>query len=438
MLALKPRAGGDALGFRIDLIRVSHFEFSCQFSLPIILLVAVWLRVGVSTIRLAVVGSEIGESRDVSAQDDRTQFASQREALGFDRADGRACHLHLRGPRVGARFDGSNRQRCVLDTAPDRRESEFAVLWNPRALLRSGARDAGMRCVRRDHRMARDLSREGEQIADVFPDYDLSGEARRAWNRERRGAFAGRVLMAHYGWRTGQTVTLRGVDRDHLELNFVILGAMQSARYPNVFAFRRDYLEEARKAIGHPDPDLAWNLVVRVDNPENIDMLIKEIDDYFHNSDYETRTLTESDALAGGLSALGDIRGIVIALCAIIILTVLIIAANSTAMMVRERIGEVAVMRSLGFSRVAMAAMLFGECGAIGLAGGILGGGAALWIFGRGASLSALGAVGALWVTPAGAAEALSIAIAVCIVSGVAPIWTAVRLAPSEALGKVV
>src|SRR5260370_41483737 len=104
--------------------------------------------------------------------------------------------------------------------------------------------------------------------------------------------------------------------------------------------------------------------------------------------------------------------------------------ANSPAMMGRERIGEAAVMRSLGFSRVAMAAMLFGECGAIGLAGGILGGGAALWIFGRGASLSALGAVGALWVTPAGGAGGLCIALAGCRVSGVAPIWTAITLAP--------
>src|SRR5258708_1402579 len=83
---------------------------------------------------------------------------------------------------------------------------------------------------------------EGSQIAGVFPDYDLSGEARRAWQRERRGAFAGRVLMARYGWHTGDEVTLRGVDRDHLQLNFIILGEMKSARYPNVFAVRRDYL----------------------------------------------------------------------------------------------------------------------------------------------------------------------------------------------------
>ena len=127
-----------------------------------------------------------------------------------------------------------------------------------------------------------------------------------------------------------------------------------------------------------------------------------------------------------------------LALCAIVILTVLIIAANSTAMMVRERINEVAVMRSLGFSRGVIAAMLFGECGAIGLAGGTLAAAAALWIFGGGASLSIVGGIGALWVTPAGAAEALVIAVAVCLLSGVAPIWTALRVSPTEALRKVV
>ena len=279
---------------------------------------------------------------------------------------------------------------------------------------------------------------EGLEIADVFPDYDLSGEARRAFNAERRGAFAGRVLMRRYGWRPGQNVTLRGTGRDRLALKFVILGEMPSKRYPSVFAFRRDYLEDERKLIGYPDADLAWNLVIRVDRPANVDRLIKTIDESFRNSDYETRTLTESDALAGGLSALGDIRGIVLSLCALVVLTVLLIAANSTAMMARERIKEVGVMRALGFTRTRVAVMLFGECAAIGLVGGALGAAAALWIFGHGVSLAVVGGFGALWVMPPVAFAALIVAIVVCLFSGLAPIWNAVRTAPAEAFGKVV
>jgi putative ABC transport system permease protein len=279
---------------------------------------------------------------------------------------------------------------------------------------------------------------EGLQIADVFPDYDLAGDARRAFERERRGAFAGRVLMTKYGWRPGQEITLLGADHDHLKLSFVILGEMPSKRYPNVFAFRRDYLADARKATGHANADLAWNLVVRVNKPGDVNRLIREIDENFRNSDYETRTLTESDALAGGLATFGDIRGIVLSLCAIVVLTVLLIAANSTAMMVRERIAEVAVMRTLGFGRPAVASMLFGECAAIGLCGGIAGAGAALWIFGHGATLSLAGGVGALWVTPAGAALGLAVAFAVSLASGLAPIWNALRVAPADAIGKII
>ncbi len=278
---------------------------------------------------------------------------------------------------------------------------------------------------------------EGLEIADVFPDYDLSGEARRALYRERRGAFAGRVLMRKYGWHAGQEVTLRGTGPGHLKLTFVLLGEMPSGRYPNVFAFRRDYLEEARREAGLPDPDLAMNLVVRVDRADEVAPLIREIDATFHNSDFETRTLTESDALAGGLSILGNVRAIILSLCVIVILTVLLIAANSTAMTVRDRLSEVAVMRTLGFGRTAIAAMLLGECAALGAAGGVFGAGVALAIFAAGTTMGSIGYMSALWVTGAGAAQAIAVAVAVGILSGIIPIIAALRIPPALALRQV-
>lgn len=279
---------------------------------------------------------------------------------------------------------------------------------------------------------------EGLEIADVFPDYDLSGDARRALYRERRGAFAGRVLMRKYGRKPGDEITLRGTDRDQLQLTFVLLGELPSKRYPNVFAFRRDYLEEVRRANGYPGADLATDLVVRVDRTEHLSALAHQIDDTFRNSDYETRTLTESDALTAGLSALGDLRGIVLSLCAVVILTVLLIAANSAAMMVRERMNEVAIMRAIGFGRAMIAAMLFGECGAIGLSGGIFGAGAALWIFGSGVELGSLGGAGALWVLPTGAGMALLVAIAITLLSGIVPIWSVLRIPPVIGITQIV
>jgi len=109
------------------------------------------------------------------------------------------------------------------------------------------------------------------------------------------------------------------------------------------------------------------------------------------------------------------------------------------AMTVRERLGEVAVIRTLGFSRLQVALVLFGECALIGLAGGLLGAGIALWLFGPGMTLGAvLGGVGYLWVSPWVALEALGVAVTLCVLSGLLPILAAVRTAPAIAIREVV
>ena len=279
----------------------------------------------------------------------------------------------------------------------------------------------------------------GPEIGDVFPDYALTAEQRTATFREKRSAVVGEILMHKYGWKIGDTITLRSTDSDHMEMTFLITGTMRSKRYPNTFLMRRDYLMAARKAHGLPDEDIAWNIIVRATSNDAMATLAQQIDEHFANSDAETRTMTESDALSSGLSAIGNIRDIVFVLCMVVLLTVLLIAANSTVMMVREQISDVAVMRALGFSRGAVAMLLFGECGAIGLLGGIIGALPALWMFSGGITLgAALGGNGALWVTPAQAVNALVAALVVSIVSGVVPILEAVRLPPALAFRKVV
>ncbi len=279
----------------------------------------------------------------------------------------------------------------------------------------------------------------GPEIGDVFPDYALTGQERLETSKEKRGAIVGDVLMRKHGWKIGDTVTLRSTDANHMEMTFIIIGQISSKRYPNTFLMRRDYMMAARKAHGLPDEDIAWNIIVRATSNDTLATLAKQIDEHFANSDAETRTMTESDALSSGLSAIGNIRAIVFALCLVVLLTVLLIAANSTVMMVREQISDVAVMRALGFSRGAVGVLLFGECATIGLIGGLIGACAALWMFSGGITLgAALGGNGALWVTPAQTANALIAALAVSLISGVVPILEAVRLPPALAFRKVV
>ena len=279
----------------------------------------------------------------------------------------------------------------------------------------------------------------GPENPDVFPDYDPTGELRTAAAGDRRAAFVGGILMKKEGWKTGQLVTLHGTDAGHLNLSFMILGTIKSKRYPNAFVIRRDYLMEARKAAGYPDADIAWSLIVRANSANRLSTLAQQIDAHFHNSDYQTRTVTESDALASNLSAVGSIRAIIVALGVIVIMTVLLIAANSAAMTVRERTAEVAIMRALGFGRKAVAELLFGECAAIGVIGGLIGSVCAWRLCSEGLTLGAvLNGNGALWVTTWQAFAALAAAIAVSIVSGLIPILEVMRIPPAAAFRRII
>jgi putative ABC transport system permease protein len=279
----------------------------------------------------------------------------------------------------------------------------------------------------------------GPENPDVFPDYDPSGELRVAASKDRRAAFVGGVLMSKEGWNVGQFITLHGTDAAHLNLNFIVSGTIKSKHYPNAFVIRRDYLMEAEKIAGYPNTDGAWSLVVRTDRADHLSALAQRIDDHFHNSEYQTRTVSESDALASNLSAVGSIRAIIVALGVIVIVTVLLIAANSAAMTVRERTAEVAVMRALGFNRELVAGLLFGECAALGLLGGLIGSACAWRLCSAGLTLgAALNGNGALWVTGWEALAALSTAVAVSIVSGLIPILEVARISPAAAFRKII
>ncbi len=281
----------------------------------------------------------------------------------------------------------------------------------------------------------------GPEINDVFPDYGLTASAMTTMRKDRRAASVGRALMKKYGWKLGQQITLHGADSwSRMDLTFILGSEIPSKHYPNAFIFSRDYFNEAMKAHGYRADDIAWELIARADSPEHLASLSKAIDDYFRNSSYETRTMTEKDALSNGLSAVGNIRAIVYGLCAVVILTVWLIAANSAAMMVRERMGEVALMRALGFSPAQIGNVLFGECALIGMAGGGLGASVALWLFSEGVSLGAAlgGTAGALFVMPAAATQGLVAAVMVSLLSGAIPIIGAMRIAPALGFREVV
>jgi putative ABC transport system permease protein len=276
-------------------------------------------------------------------------------------------------------------------------------------------------------------------IVKVYPEGNVTAEETQQLLRNRNAAMVGSVLMARYHWSLGKPITLKNRD-GKMNLTFLPIAILQAKRDQNSFVFRRELLDEGiKKAYDFDLSDQATFIAVRVDSIADVPKVIDEIDGRFHNSEYETSTVTQSDAIANGLSAIADLSTIIFSLCTVVVITVLLIAANSTAINVRERISEVAAIRCLGFQRIHIAALLFGEVAVMALIGGGAGAALALVLFGNGITLGAvLGGMGYMQVTLGGALAGVFAILIVSLLSAIIPVLQAVAVSPAIALRKVV
>jgi len=289
------------------------------------------------------------------------------------------------------------------------------------------------------HEIIQAFAVDAEKTDILYPDYGFAKPVLDQFTRERTAALVGANLMQNHRWQIGDTVTLRA-DSNRLDIRFKVVGELPARNYPNFFMFHRDYLVDAEKAIGIPeDKHPASLLVTRVDRIGNVAAVTREIDRTFHNSDFETATMTESEAVAGLLSTIGNIRGIVYSLFTVVLITVFLIAANSTSMWVRDRVRDVTVLRMLGFYPLYLAGMLLGECAILGCVGGIAGSGLAIWLFGGTAGLGAiLSYAGYLSMTKDAALIATFAALGVAVLSALAPVASTLRQSPLEALRRAI
>lgn len=281
-----------------------------------------------------------------------------------------------------------------------------------------------------------------QDIASVSDssDYQLPPDKAQLMQKDRRSALVGAQLMREKGWKLGEPITLRNPGDPRLAMTFIPIVEYPTEYLSRVFFFDRRMLDDAVKNLYGADiQDRASFIMVRVDRAENMGLVANEIDENFHNSDSETETTTETDAVANVVTAIGSIRTIIYSLCTVVLLTVLLIAANSMAMMVRDRIGEVAVMRALGFTQTHVALLLFTEAVLIGLAGACIGAALALWYFRGGVTLGEItGMMGYIEVRRETAVAAIASAVLVSFASAIAPVLRATRVVPAMAFRQVV
>jgi len=280
---------------------------------------------------------------------------------------------------------------------------------------------------------------EDPDIVKVYPEGHVNPEGVRRLITDRRAAMVGKVLMEKNRWHLDQPISLKNGD-GRFNLTVIPVAVLEARRDQNALVFRRELLDEAiKKTYGVNTADRASFIVARVDKVSDVPRVIQEIDGRFHNSEYETSTITQNDAITSGLSAVADLGTIIASLCAVVLVTVLLILANTIAIGLRERISEVAVVRALGFEGVQVAAILFGEVAAMALIGGVAGAAMAIALFGKGITLGAvLSGVGYMQVTDGGAIGGVMATFAVSMISAIIPITQATAISPALAFSKVV
>jgi putative ABC transport system permease protein len=277
-----------------------------------------------------------------------------------------------------------------------------------------------------------------ETVGAVFEDLNLDPKALDDFQRYRDAALVGRQTMKDNGWKVGDLITLKSTVFP-VEVNLRIVGAMGGERDPRLW-LQREYMEQALQAAG-VQFDQIGTVWARIDDPKRINEVMRNIDDLFRNSDTETASETERSFFANFFTNLEGFVTIILIVTGLVTLCIVFIAANTASMSVRERVGEIAVMKALGFRWRLLFAMLVLEAALLstvaGTAGVLMATGASEILSRASGWNPQLGPLGAFIVTNAVLVQGLFLALFIGILSGVIPSWGASRRSVAATLREV-
>jgi putative ABC transport system permease protein len=210
---------------------------------------------------------------------------------------------------------------------------------------------------------------EPEKLFQVYGDSRIPEDQRKAWERDRTGCVVGRDLANMFGFKVGDRINLTGTIFPG-DYELTVRGIFESATPNEVLYFSNEYLEQS---MGERRRGNVIMYYIRIDNAANSARIAKAIDDLFRNSTAQTKTESDQAFTVGFLALLGNVKMFLIGISAAVMFTVLLVSANTMAMSVRERVREVGILKTLGFTPAAILGMILGEACAISIAGGTIG-----------------------------------------------------------------
>jgi putative ABC transport system permease protein len=265
---------------------------------------------------------------------------------------------------------------------------------------------------------------EPEKVFVTTPEYKVPEDQKKAFIGERTACMVGRPLAERYGWKLGDKVTIIG-DIYPVTLEFTIRAIYDAPRDNENLIFHYQYM---RESIPEGRRDQVSSFVVLAESAEAVPRIARQIDDMFRNAPDQTRTETERAFELSFLSYLGNVKLFLIAVCGAVTFTLLLVSGNTMAMSVRERVREIGILKTVGFTPANILGIILSESVVISLIGAALGLLISMGIcaFIRQGPITFVD-LKALRVPPVVTALGLALAVLIGVSSSIVPAWSASR-----------
>jgi putative ABC transport system permease protein len=216
---------------------------------------------------------------------------------------------------------------------------------------------------------------DADEFFQMYPEFVVPEKQKQDFLRLRTAAIVGRKTAERYGWKIGDRIPLGAtfnVPKSGNTWTFDLVG-IYDGKYKDTdtsgFYFRHDYLDENRL---YGEGMTGW-YTIRVKDPKDAERVADAVDALFANSPQETSTETEMAFIKGFAQQIGNVGAIVQAVLTAVFFIILLVAGNTMAQAVRERTGELGVMKAIGFTDGQVLAFVLAESLTIAVIGGTIG-----------------------------------------------------------------
>lgn len=215
-----------------------------------------------------------------------------------------------------------------------------------------------------------------DDFLSMHPEIILPADQLKAWKETRTGAIVGRKTANKFHWKIGDKIPIKtpiwrkkdGSDTWEFDIVGIFDGKEKNTDTMS-FYFRYDYFDEAHRGVGG---QVGW-YTVRVKDPKTSAEVARTIEKEFENSTAEVKAEPEAAMAQSWANQLGDIGLITTSILGAVFFTILLVTGNTMTQAVRERTGELGVLKAIGFTNTQVVVFVLVESGLLAVLGGSLG-----------------------------------------------------------------